>query len=112
MDKVNEGDLAYRNGASGAKYLFRGPRIDWGVLKFLPGETLGGHYHEEVEETFYFLRGAPKMIVNGEELRIRPGDAVRLDPEDTHDIINDTDEDVDAVFIKHLHKPDDKVNVK
>jgi quercetin dioxygenase-like cupin family protein len=111
MQKVNEFELKYRGGASGVKYMFRGPFIDWGVIKFLPGETLGRHYHAEVEETFYFVRGTPKMIVNGEELRIKPGDAVRLSPQDVHDIINDTPEPADAVFIKHTYKPDDKVNV-
>ena len=112
MEKVNEFDQEYRNGTSGVKYMFRGPNIDWGVIRFLPNDTLGRHYHEEVEETFYFLRGAPKMVVNGREFRIRPGDAVRLDPEDIHDIINDTGEEVDVVFMKHIHKPADKVNVE
>jgi len=111
MQRVNQFDIEFRNRKSGAKYMFRGPFIDWGVLTLLPGETLGGHYHEEVEETFYFPHGTPRMIINGEEIRIRPGDAVRLDPQDSHDIVNDTDEEVTCVFIKHVYKPDDKVNL-
>ena len=112
MERVNERDLEYRGGDSGVKYLFRGPKTDWGVLRMKPGDTLGHHYHERVEETFYFVKGEPKMIVNGEEFRVREGDAFRLEPKDDHDIINDTDGVVDCVFIKSTYDPKDKVNVK
>ena len=103
MDKVNVNDLPYRGGNSCVKYLFRGPKLDWGVLRLLPGQTLGAHYHERVEETFYFTAGAPLMIVNGERIRVRTGDAFRLDP---------TDSPVDAIFIKDRLDPDDKIPIK
>jgi mannose-6-phosphate isomerase-like protein (cupin superfamily) len=112
MERVNEQDIEYRSGDSGAKYLFRGPKIDWGVLRLNPGGTLGHHYHERVEETFYFVRGEPLMVVNCEKFRVRVGDAFRLDASDTHDIINDTDGVVDCIFIKSTYEPKDKVNVK
>jgi len=112
MEQVNEQDLEYRGGDSGVKYLFRGPKIDWGVLRMKPGETLGHHYHERVEETFYFVTGEPLMIVNGKEFRVRRGDAFRLEPPDKHDVVNDTDDVVDAVFIKSGYDPKDKVNVQ
>ena len=111
MQKVNEHELKYRNGDSGVKYLFRGPKVDWGVLRFLPGQSLGRHRHERVEETFYFTKGAPMMVVNGEQFRVRSGDAFRLDPGDVHDIINDTPDPTDAVFIKSHYDPQDKVDV-
>lgn len=110
MERVNENDKEYRHGDHGPKYLFRGPRIDWGVLRFLPGQELGTHHHEKVEETFYFTRGTPKVVVNGQQYRARGGDAFRMDPGDVHNIINDTDGPVDAVFIKSDYLPDDKVN--
>jgi len=109
MERVNEFDLSYRDGDSGVKYLFKGPCIDWGVLRFMPNQELGRHYHEKVEETFYFTKGNPKMIVNDEEIRIRPGDAIRLQPGDVHNIINDTLEPFEAVFMKTPHDPADKV---
>lgn len=111
MQHVNENDLEFRGGASGVKYLFRGPKIDWGVIVFAPGERLGHHYHERVEETFYFVEGGGVMIVNGTEHRIRVGDAFRLDPTDRHDIVNDTSAPLKAVFIKSTYDPKDKVNV-
>jgi len=111
MERVNEHDLEYRKGDSGPKYLFRGPNIDWGVLRFLPGQELGRHLHRKVEETFYFVKGTPKMIVNDQEYRVRQGDAFRIEPGEAHNIINDTDEPIDAVFIKHIYAPDDKEDV-
>ena len=41
MERVNEHEKTYRNGQSGVKYLFRGPCIDWGLIRFAPGEQLG-----------------------------------------------------------------------
>jgi quercetin dioxygenase-like cupin family protein len=110
VERVNEFDKEYRDGASGVKYLFRGPRIDWGVLRLLPGQQLGTHYHERVEEAFYFPAGAPKVIVNGQEHRVRAGDAFRMEPGDVHNIVNDTAEPTDAVFIKSEFLPKDKID--
>ncbi len=112
MERVNEHEKEYRDGDHGVKYLFRGPRLDWGVLRFLPGQELGTHYHEKVEETFYFTRGTPRVIVNGQEFRVKVGDAFRMEPGDVHNIVNDTAEAIDAVFIKSEFLPKDKVDVK
>ena len=112
MDRANENELEYRGGDSGVKYLFRGPHTDWGVLKFLPGQELGQHRHERIEETFYFTRGEPTMIVNGEEHRVRRGDAFRMEVGDVHNIVNDTDAPIEAVFIKSAYDPEDKVSVE
>jgi len=110
MERVNEFDLEYRQGDSGPKYLFRGPQLDWGVLKFLPGQELGPHHHDRVEETFYFTAGTPKMIVDDAECRVRTGDAFRIEPGEVHNIVNDTDEPIEAVFIKSTYDPKDKVD--
>jgi quercetin dioxygenase-like cupin family protein len=111
MQKVNEHEQKFRGGDAGVKYLFRGPAIDWGILKLLPGQSLGHHYHNRVEETFYFTAGKPRIIVNGTEYRVAEGDAYRLEPGDKHDIINDTDQAMVAIFIKSTYDPEDKVNV-
>jgi len=111
MERVNEHDREYRNGESGVKYLFRGPCIDWGVVRFAPGETLGLHRHDEVEETFYFPSAEPVMVVAGERHRVRAGDAFRIPPGEAHDIVNDTGAPADAVFIKSCYRPDDKTDL-
>ena len=111
MERINEADSEFRFGDHGPKYLLRGPRIEWGIIVFKPGQQLGRHCHNEVEETFYFLEGTPQMVVDDESYRVRPGDVFRLEPPECHDIINDTDQDTRLVFIKTPYLPDDKVNM-
>jgi quercetin dioxygenase-like cupin family protein len=111
MDRVNEAERTDRGGDSGVKYLLRGPRIDWGVILLLPGEQLGAHYHNEVEETFYFVRGGGKVSANETEYRAVCGDVFRMGPLESHDILNDTDQPAKVVFIKCPYLPDDKVSL-
>jgi len=110
MQHVNEEDLTYRNGASGVKYLVRGPQIDWGVILILPGEKLGQHYHVQVEETFYVVQGRATFTVNGEAIAASEGDVFRLEPTDRHDIVNESDQPCKLVFIKCPYLPKDKVD--
>jgi len=110
MKQVHEKDMAFRQGDSGPKYLFRGPLYEWGLIRLLPGQALGPHYHAQVEETFFFLQGSPLMVVEGEEHRVAEGDAFRLEPKERHDIRNDTKVPVQLLFIKAPWLPEDKVN--
>jgi len=112
MERVNAKDKEYRNRVSGPKYLFRGPRLDWGLIRFLPGEELGTHMHREVEETFYFTTGSGLFIVNEQRYDITAGDAFRVEPNEVHNIVNTGQAPLDGVFIKHLYRPDDKVDVR
>jgi len=112
MEQVREQDHEYRGGTSGVKYLFRGPRIDWGVILFAPGEELGRHKHHEVEETFYFIEGAGgRFIVDDVEHPIEIGAAFRVEPGEVHNIVNHTQTPLKAVFIKSAYKPKDKVDL-
>ena len=111
MQKVNEMEREFRFGDWGPKYMFRGPNIDWGVIVLKPGESLKPHYHNQVEETFYFLKGTPKLIIEGKEYRVKEGDAFRIEPKEKHDLINDTQEAIKAVMIKFPFLPEDKVNI-
>ncbi len=111
MDRVNESQMPFRGGASGVKYLFRGPQIDWGVIVLLPGERLGAHYHEQVEETFYLLSGQATLVADGREVPLQPGDAVRLPAPERHDLRNDGREAARLVFIKSPYLPKDKIDV-
>lgn len=111
MELINEGEREFRHGDHGPKYLFRGPKFEWGVIVFKPGQELGRHCHNEVEEHFYFLEGTPLMTVDGKEFRMKPGDVMRLEAPECHNIINDTDADIRLVFIKCPYVPTDKVDM-
>lgn len=111
MQRVNEFELPYRGGDSGVKYLFRGPRVDWGVILLRPGESLAAHYHSEVEETFFVVRGRGVLRSGGQEHALIPGDAYRMEPRDDHEIFNASDDDLKLVFIKAPFLPEDKVGL-
>jgi len=108
MRKTSETREQFKSGDSGPKYLFRGPHCEWGVIVLNPGQRMGAHGHKAVVEDFLFLEGTPKIIVAGKEERVGPGDAVRAEPGEAHDIINDTGSAIKLVFIKSPHLPDDK----
>ena len=112
MDVINEHDQEFRNGDHGPKYMFKGPKFEWGIIVVKAGDTMSGHYHEEVEETFYFETGTPQMVVDGKSHRVRPGDVFKLAPGEAHDIINDADSDTRLIFIKCPYVPTDKIDLK
>jgi len=111
MERVNEKEKEFRFGDSGPKYIFRGPKFEWGILILKPGQTLGKHYHNEVEETFFLLEGKSTMIINDKEIPAEPGDAFRLEPKDSHDIVNNSDMPAKFIFMKVPYLPNDKINI-
>jgi quercetin dioxygenase-like cupin family protein len=111
MQQVKEADLDFRGGTSGVKYLVRGPRIDWGVILLLPGEKLDGHYHLEVEETFYVVEGKGCISVNGNDHLVEPGDVLRMEANDRHAIVNNGMKNLKLIFIKCPYLPKDKIDI-
>lgn len=110
MDQISEQDQEYRNGDCGVKYLFRGPKIDWGVVLLKSGQAMGAHGHEEVEESFYIVEGEGRLLANDMSHPARAGDAFRVEPFEKHDIVNDGDVDMKVVFIKVPYRPKDKIS--
>ena len=109
MERVNEREREVRHGDHGPKYIFRGPRHEWGIIVLKPGGELGAHKHQQVEETFFFLEGSAQMIVDDQSFRAEPGDAFRIEPGEAHNIVNDGNEPVKLIFIKCPYIPDDKI---
>jgi mannose-6-phosphate isomerase-like protein (cupin superfamily) len=111
MEHVNEHDLQFRDGDHGVKYLFRGPRHEWGIIVVKAGSRMSPHKHEQVEETFYFEQGTPQFVVDGVPHRVKPGDVFKLAPGESHEIINDGDQDTRLIFIKCPYLPNDKIDL-
>jgi mannose-6-phosphate isomerase-like protein (cupin superfamily) len=110
MERVNERDQEFRFKDHGPKYMFRGPHMEWGIILLKPGQELGLHLHNETEETFYIIKGNPKMIINEEEYRSSIGDAFKIDPLEKHNLVNDTSNEIRVIFIKVPYNPEDKVS--
>lgn len=109
MECINEKANEYRKGDSGPKYLIRGPRMEWGIIRLKPGEEMGRHGHKEVEETFFFFDGAPEIIVDEKSYPVTEGDAFRLEPGEMHNIVNKSARPVRVIFIKTPYLPEDKI---
>ncbi len=64
-----------------------------------PGCASRPHYHPVAEETYYMLRGEGRMLVDGKEIRLVPGDALLILPPEVHQIFNDTDADIEFIAV-------------
>ncbi|MFA9422219.1 MAG: cupin domain-containing protein [Sedimentibacter sp.] len=67
------------------------------VLK--PGNSVGNHVHAGDFEAFYIIKGEGKLIDNGEETRLYPGDVALTNDGEGHEFINDTDEDLEFIAL-------------
>ncbi|MCL2608470.1 MAG: cupin domain-containing protein [Treponema sp.] len=85
---VDEKDREFRFGDSGPKYLMKGPRMNFAVVRFLPGEDFRAHYHETMEENFYVLDGNVTIVVDGKPHDLGPGQFIHIEPLETHYVIN------------------------
>ena len=108
MELVREEDKAYRFGDWGIKYLFRGPRIDWGVFYLKPGTNLGAHYHNQVEETFFILEGKGLLRTEGQEIALERMCLYLAPGENTTFMHQKTP--FTGYFIKGPYLPEDKVD--
>ncbi len=108
---VNEKTIEYRFKDSGPKYLLRGPKIDFGLVRLKPGEEFPAHYHNEVEENFFILKGEIFFRVGREEFIAREGDLVNCAPKEAHYLLNKSDKPATAIFVKAPSIETDKVNI-
>lgn len=74
------------------KVIFTGAKSQLVVMEIPPGGEIGEETHEHVEQTLFFLGGAAKAFLNGEEKDIKEGDVVVVTPGTKHNFINTGEE--------------------
>ncbi|MDQ0269182.1 cupin domain-containing protein [Cytobacillus purgationiresistens] len=112
MKKVNENDFEYRFGDNGPKYLTKGPNVDLGVVVLKPNQDFPNHYHTTCEEIFYILEGEINFYINNVKVPAKPGDMIQCHQGDSHYLVNHSDKNFKAVFIKSPHiKEKDSVTI-
>lgn len=57
------------------------------------------HYHLEAEETFYFLKGKGRIIVDERKFDVDPGDAVLIIPQERHQILNNSENNLEFIVV-------------
>jgi quercetin dioxygenase-like cupin family protein len=109
---VDEKDKEYRFGDSGPKYLMQGPRMNFAVVQFMPGQDFRAHYHEVMEENFYILEGTVTIVVEGTPHELPPGKFIHIEPKETHYVINRSASVVRMIASLAPFKEGDKVEVE
>lgn len=71
--------------------------------KLVPGASIGVHKHEPTSEIIFVTSGKGKIVCDGKEERLLPGDCHYCPQGSEHTFINDGDEDICffAVVPKH-----------
>jgi mannose-6-phosphate isomerase-like protein (cupin superfamily) len=70
--------------------------VDYTVIP--PGSTIGLHEHNGNEEIYFIVTGKPRISVNGQERRLERGSIAVVRSGQTHQLVNDTNENV-AIFV-------------
>jgi putative monooxygenase len=70
----------------------------FGVLTLEPGEYVSEHRHPYSEEFLYVVRGSMLIRIEGESIRLGPGDSLMVAIDDRHRLENDGDEQAFVVF--------------
>ena len=109
---VNENEREYRFGDSGPKYLMMGPRMNFVLVAFNPGQDFKAHYHNVMEENFYILEGEIEIVVDGVVNHLKAGDMIHIEPGEIHDCKNSYDKPMKMVSTLAPYTNPDKVDVE
>ena len=71
----------------------------FGHVVIPPGCSSRPHYHPVAEETYYILSGKARMVVNGEDHWLSPGDAVLIMPPEQHQIFSTGSVDLEFIVV-------------
>jgi quercetin dioxygenase-like cupin family protein len=66
----------------------KGPRMNFAVVQFMPGQDFRAHYHEVMEENFYIMEGTVVIIVDGARHILTQGQFIHIEPYEVHYVIN------------------------
>lgn len=67
------------------------------LVKMYEGEKGAYHYHDNITETYVFAKGSGKIVINGMEHEICPGDVYEIPPKNGHLIIADLEMEFECI---------------
>jgi len=108
---VDEKDKEYRFKDSGPKYLMQGPRSNFALVQFMPGQDFRAHYHQVMEENFFILEGTVTIVVDGTAHTLTAGQLIHIEPNEVHYVINQSSAVVRMVSTLAPYQQVDKVEV-
>lgn len=112
MLKTNEDKFKYRFGDSGPKYLMKGPRINFAIVRLKSGQDYKAHKHNIMEENFYVLKGKVDIVVEDKKCTLKEGDFLNIPPGQEHYLFNSYNDPVKMVAVLAPYMEDDKIEVE
>ena len=110
--KTNEDKFEYRFGDSGPKYLMKGPRLNFAVVRLKPEQDYRAHKHNIMEESFYVLKGKIDIVVEDEKYTLTEGDFLNIPPGQEHYLFNSYSDAVKMVAVLAPYMENDKIEVE
>ena len=83
-----------------------------GLVTIPPGESGNSHFHTAEQETWYVLSGFGKLMIGDERVELKPDMVVVAPVGVTHQIINDGNEILKALFIFSPAGPEEEFIVE
>jgi mannose-6-phosphate isomerase-like protein (cupin superfamily) len=82
-------------------------------VKIPPGNASSKHFHKFSEESYLILSGEAALDINGNEFTLFPGEAVLIEPQEIHQISNQTSEELAFIAVcVPAWSPDDSFDVE
>lgn len=69
--------------------------LNWARLPI--GSSFAAHYHQDMQEAFVILSGKVQMTVDGQQVELSQGDAILIDANEVHKMINIGDQLADYI---------------
>ncbi len=92
------GELVYE--LIGPSDALGGSRLhSFALVAIPPGKRSPTHYHKVSEETYHMLKGRARMVVDGREFELTPGQSLLILPGEVHQICNERPEDVEFLVV-------------
>jgi mannose-6-phosphate isomerase-like protein (cupin superfamily) len=63
------------------------------------GKLSPRHVHRVSEESYFLLKGRARMIIDGREFSLSPGEACLIMPGEVHQVFNDEDETLEFLVV-------------
>jgi len=79
--------------------LGRATKHSFGYVVIPPDGSSRLHYHPHAEETYYITKGKGRMIIDGVEYSVGPGDAILISPPEKHQIFCAGNEDLEFIVV-------------
>jgi mannose-6-phosphate isomerase-like protein (cupin superfamily) len=79
--------------------------------KVPPGASEIKHYHKISRQFFYVLKGTATIEIEGHVSKLNPYEGIEVKPGQTHQLRNETQEDIEFIVVSSPKSHDDRVVV-